>query len=193
LEIPEIVAPLSVEVGNITSSLPERNTGSFDIISISGGVAPFNALLEGDVPGFGGIGPDEVPFDAFEGRFTLDYDDLGVGDYDLFVMDGLGCEIELDIEIPRDSSLFIPNVITPNGDGINDYFVIRNLDITTADQGADLIITSRWGKEIFRSSNYTNENPWGGDDATEGLFFYKLEAGGEVYAGWIEVIFGGSP
>ncbi|MTI40838.1 gliding motility-associated C-terminal domain-containing protein, partial [Fulvivirga lutimaris] len=193
LEIPEVVAPLSVEVGNLTSSLPERSTGSFDIISITGGVSPFNAVLEGDVPGFGGLGPDEVPFDAFEGRFTLDYDGLGVGDYDLFVMDALGCEIELDIEIPRDSSLFIPNVITPNGDGINDYFVIRNLDISSTDKGANLIITSRWGKQIYSSDNYTNENPWGGDEAAEGLYFYKLEAGGEVYTGWLEVIFGGSP
>ncbi|MEQ9660212.1 gliding motility-associated C-terminal domain-containing protein [Fulvivirga sp.] len=193
LEVPEIVAPLSVEVGNITSSLPERSTGTFDIVSISGGVSPFNAVLEGDVPGFGGLGPDEVPFDAFSGKFTLGYNDLGVGDYDLFVIDALGCEIELDIDIPRDSSLFIPNVITPNGDGINDYFVIRNLDISSADKGANLIITSRWGKQIYSSDNYTNENPWGGDEAAEGLFFYKLEAGGKVYTGWLEVIFGGSP
>ncbi len=193
LEIPELVTRLTVEVGNIKSSLPEKPTGSFAITNILGGVAPYNAVLEGNASGFGGIGPDEVPFDAFAGRFTTTYTDLPVGNYDLFVMDALGCEIELDIDIPRDSALFIPNVITPNNDGFNDYFVIRNLDLVTVDQGAELLITSRWGKQIYSSSSYTNENPWGGDDAEEGLFFYKLEAGGEVYTGWIEVIKGTSP
>ncbi|MEQ8575932.1 MAG: gliding motility-associated C-terminal domain-containing protein, partial [Fulvivirga sp.] len=195
LEIPEQPEKLEVTIRDIKNSIPDvgGSNGSFNIFSVTGGVAPYNAVLEGDAFGFVTRGPDEIPFNTTSARFTLDYDGLGIGDYDLFVTDNLGCEIEVDVEIPLDSTLFIPNVITPNGDDINDYFVIRNLDLVTANQGATLVITSRWGKQIYSSNNYTNENPWGGDEAAEGLFFYKLEAGGKVYTGWLEVIFGGSP
>jgi gliding motility-associated-like protein len=52
---------------------------------------------------------------------------------------------------------FIPSVITPNGDGKNDYFKIR--DIIDQDQ-VELIIFNRWGNEEFSNRNYSND--WDG-------------------------------
>jgi gliding motility-associated-like protein len=189
LKVPKQLGTLVVTVDNIKTSLPERNTGSFRISTITGGVSPYKAVLEGGTVGFPGLGPDEVPFDAFGGKFTMDYTKLGVGDYALFVMDTLGCEIEVNIEIARDFTLFIPNVFTPNGDGVNDTFFIRNLP----DEGGTLVVSNRWGKEVFFSENYTNDSAWGGEDTPEGIYFYKLEASGNVYTGWVEVMKGFTP
>lgn len=76
---------------------------------------------------------------------------------------------------PRD--LFIPNVITPNGDGKNDKFVIIGSE---AYDKLDLIIVNRWGNEVYRNLDYKNE--WSGQGLNEGTYFYIISAikGNEV-------------
>jgi gliding motility-associated-like protein len=51
--------------------------------------------------------------------------------------------------------VFIPSVITPNGDGKNDYFKISEFS-----GKVELIIFNRWGNEEYRSGNYLND--WNG-------------------------------
>jgi gliding motility-associated-like protein len=64
---------------------------------------------------------------------------------------------ELD-ELPLDlGELIIPNVFTPNGDGINDELVIRGLRSESS-----LLVYDRTSKEVFSSSNY--EQNWDGKD-----------------------------
>jgi len=50
----------------------------------------------------------------------------------------------------------IPNVFTPNGDAINDSFVIKGLPPYSS-----LIILDRSGKEVFRNEDYQNQ--WNGN------------------------------
>jgi gliding motility-associated-like protein len=78
-------------------------------------------------------------------------------------------------EVPR-PPLNVPNIITPNGDGVNDVFDIQGLY-----PGSSLYIYNRWGTEVFRSSNYANN--WQGETKTlnmpsqlsEGVYYYILE------------------
>ncbi len=64
---------------------------------------------------------------------------------------------ELD-EPPLDFGVLkIPNVFTPNGDGVNDEFVIRGLK-----KGSFLLVYDRLGIEVFKSYNY--EHNWDGKD-----------------------------
>ena len=79
--------------------------------------------------------------------------------------------------------LYVPNIFTPNGDGSNDSFEIRNLPAN-----AKLIVTNRWGKQVFSSSNYQND--WNGNDAIDGVYFYQLQVDGEKYTGWVEIMRG---
>ncbi len=67
-------------------------------------------------------------------------------------------------------TLFIPNVITPNGDGKNDTFEVVGLDAFKSNK---LIIFNRFGNEVFRSINY--QNNWSGENLKEGTYFYYLE------------------
>ncbi|UKJ06466.1 gliding motility-associated C-terminal domain-containing protein [Solitalea lacus] len=62
----------------------------------------------------------------------------------------------------------IPNVFTPNGDVINDTFVIDGID----DLKTQLVVLSRWGNEVYKSDNYRND--WDGSQLHDGTYFYVL-------------------
>lgn len=62
----------------------------------------------------------------------------------------------------------IPNVITPNDDRYNDFFVLSK----TLVNGISLLVLNRWGKEVFFSSNYNND--WNGEGLSAGVYFYTV-------------------
>ena len=66
--------------------------------------------------------------------------------------------------------LKIPNVITPNGDGVNDCFKIEGLENYP---GSKLIIVDRKGKELYKDENYQND--YNGNNLPEGSYFYILK------------------
>lgn len=73
---------------------------------------------------------------------------------------------------------FGPNVISPNNDGDNDVFFIRNTESLTT---LELIILNRWGNVVYQelSTNVQLKNPqWDGkidgQTAEEGIYFYKF-------------------
>lgn len=61
----------------------------------------------------------------------------------------------------------LPNIITPNGDGINDFFII---DDAYSQLGNAIIIINRWGNLMFEASPYLNN--WGGAGISDGVYFY---------------------
>lgn len=76
------------------------------------------------------------------------------------------------IEIFQD--ITVPNIITPNGDGTNDFFLIKTAGI----KSYDLVIVNRWGNTVFRSSDPTViwDGKSDGQPVAEGVYFYKLKA-----------------
>lgn len=69
----------------------------------------------------------------------------------------------------NDCKIEIPNVITPNGDGHNDYFVIEGLENYPR---TSLYIMDRNGKKVFESNNYQND--WGAENLESGTYYYLL-------------------
>ena len=63
----------------------------------------------------------------------------------------------------------IPNVFTPNGDGINDHFVIKGIENCEKRQ---LEVRNQSGNIVFRSSHYENE--WNGDNCPDGTYRFQL-------------------
>lgn len=91
---------------------------------------------------------------------------------------------DLDMSEPTGGcGLFVPNVFTPNGDGSNDLLVIRNLPANSK-----LVITNRWGKEVFSASDYKND--WTGGEIADGIYYYTLSTDSQAYKGWIEILRG---
>ena len=81
------------------------------------------------------------------------------------------CDFELTsitLEITRernciDSSdpLKVFNTITPNGDNVNDYMVIENIESTSSNQ---INIFNRWGVQVFETDDYES-NPFSGSSS----------------------------
>lgn len=74
----------------------------------------------------------------------------------------------------------VQNVMTPNGDGINDVLSLQEVIGT---DGCDLTILNRWGAEVYYEENYSNG--WsgvnaGGDDLPDGTYYFMLTCGDEV-------------
>lgn len=65
----------------------------------------------------------------------------------------------------------ITNVFTPNGDGVNDTFVIPHLETYTENE---ITIINRWGNVVYQKTNYKND--WDGSGLVEGTYFYVLRA-----------------
>lgn len=87
---------------------------------------------------------------------------------------------------PVDVSLIIPNVLTPDGDGTNDLFTIQY----NGKETFDLSIVDRWGALVFKSN--TPANAWNGKvgnlPASEGVYYYTLKVGAEVYHGFLTLV-----
>jgi len=93
-----------------------------------------------------------------------------------------GCEKteEIRVSFQRlnfDSLILVPNVITPNGDGINDDLGLKIADPSLITD-YHLYVYNRWGALLF-SSEYINHNWDGrtpaGDPVEKGTYFYLFE------------------
>ena len=90
---------------------------------------------------------------------TEDLSNLCGGFYDLVVTDANGCvamEMDIEVEIVGDpiGPCWIANkVITPNDDGLNDFFEFSCIN----DRNASLEIFDRYGRQVYTNPNYDNE------------------------------------
>ncbi len=83
-----------------------------------------------------------------------------------------GCSVTDSIYIVTVScNNTFPNVITPNGDGINDYFVI---DYALKQPNNQLIVLNRWGNVVFEMEAY--DNTWDGNELHDGVYFYMYNS-----------------
>ncbi|TJZ61124.1 T9SS type B sorting domain-containing protein [Sphingobacterium olei] len=112
--------------------------------------------------------------------------------YKVEVTSPLGCVREASFELDvltfsENLEIEISNFLTPNNDGINDFWVIKNLELFN--QNEVTVFDSR-GNTVFTKRNYAND--WngisqGGRLAT-GVYYYKVTVDGEVYTGSISIV-----
>lgn len=102
--------------------------------------------------------------------------------YKVTVSDSLGCPNTDSVTVTVIQKLVIPNVITPNGDGVNDKFEIKGLT-----EGATLQIFNRWGELVFYAANYPNS--WDAANVPDGVYYYMLTLPNkEKRNGFVEVV-----
>ena len=88
-------------------------------------------------------------------------------------------------ELPDEA---IPQIITPNGDGVNDEWFIDAIGYSEFRNNSVQII-NRWGQEVFSASPYNNN--WrgqnnNGNDLPDGTYFYVVDLGnGSVSEGFV--------
>lgn len=89
------------------------------------------------------------------------------------------------------SELWVPNTITPNGDGANDYLVISAL---AGFPGSSIEIFNRWGGLVYASSDYQNDwdgtHQGTGEALPDGTYFYllRLSDGLQVFKGYTTIM-----
>ncbi|MDR2065761.1 MAG: Ig-like domain-containing protein [Prevotellaceae bacterium] len=92
-------------------------------------------------------------------------------DGDMLVSDALDNIVDVHCTITGlNCELILPRVVTPNGDGENDFFYVHGLEIY---QQNELRIFNRAGTEVFRAKNYKN-NTWNGNSLPDDVYFFSL-------------------
>lgn len=79
--------------------------------------------------------------------------------------------------IIKTDEFFIPDVFTPDGDGKNDFFVIKGLN---GNVDNSLVVFNRWGNKVYEKTSY--DNTWDGIPNVSGTFgSQKLPPGTYYY------------
>jgi gliding motility-associated-like protein len=101
--------------------------------------------------------------------------------YIVEITDSDGCTVSDEILLRRlvDLEIYIPNVFTPDGDGINERFYARCND---CDQNYSMIIFDRWGEKMYEAKDIRFNDQGAGWDGT----FRGRKASAGVYVFVIE-------
>lgn len=77
-----------------------------------------------------------------------------------------------------DCNVYVPNTFTPNGDGINDTWIIRNMENFP---GSKINVFNRWGQKVW-SGNYTEEwdGKFNGKKMPTGNYIYAINLNNEI-------------
>ena len=118
----------------------------------------FIDLSIGGTEGHWNFGDGTIEPYEFGANPIHEYADTGTYMVTLFIENEGGCNDEYHITVCIDPQvlLWIPTSFTPNGDGINDLFLVKGVAITSF----EMLIFNRWGQKIWKS-NDINEG-WDG-------------------------------
>jgi len=116
----------------------------------------------------------------------------------LIITDHNGCDTTATHDITvKVAKLNIAYAFSPNGDGLNDEFMIEiegenpYPEFSDAYLGNEIVIYDRWGKKVYSKMNYRSGD-WDGGNLPDGVYFYILKCigqyGDEVYRGAIHIL-----
>ena len=204
---PNPVVEISTDPGDTVYLQNPHVTYSFENLSADTlGISNFYWILNSE---YGITSSENTP------RFTY----VKTGDYttELKVYNPQGCDTSYYHTVKVNPvKLKIPNVFTPNADGINDYFIIvpdsgsdspasgsksRGLrndgleyeayePLSRYYESSELTVFNRWGRIVYHSKDY--QNNWDGGGLSDGTYFYVLKCHGlrqdATYQGSVMII-----
>jgi gliding motility-associated-like protein len=109
--------------------------------------------------------------------------------YTVTVTSADGCSASDQVFVKLLKLLEIPNVFSPNNDGVNDRWVIKYLE---SYPGATIEIFNRYGQKVYQSVGYSK--PWDGtykgNQVPAGTYYYIINPknGRQQFAGYVDII-----
>lgn len=165
-------APLTVNFTNNSASSQNNNIGIFSSWNYGNGTTSGSTTATGSFvasPIAASISPSAT------------YNQPGTYTVTMYTTRG-GCLdtafAVIHVDIP--SEMEIPNVFTPNGDGVNDLFWIHAKNLSDI----NIVIFDRWGHKVYELDSTTGNIEWDGKnlqgkDAAAGIYFYTIKATGK--------------
>jgi gliding motility-associated-like protein len=111
--------------------------------------------------------------------------------YKLTVTSDKGCTTNDDVFVKVLRTPIIPNIFSPNGDGVHDRWEIRYLE---SYPGCVIQIYNRYGQMVWRIENYNASRGWDGKingrDAPVATYYYIIEPGSgrKPITGFVDII-----
>ena len=166
-------------VSNMTVSIYPNPVAEFEPTPNSGNI-PLDVYFENT-----SLGGNTFAWDLGDGTTSTSFDPSNTftetGEYNisLYIVDANGCidSTSAVIIVEGLSTLIIPNIFTPNGDGSNDVFNLSGTNITEI-KGT---VMNRWGQVVYQFN--TLEAGWtgrtvSGIEAAAGTYYYVIDAVG---------------
>ncbi len=106
------------------------------------------------------------------------------GSYQVTATDPCGQTAMTTVNVVVNCEILVPNVFTPNGDGLNDLWEIEGIQYTTN----NLRVFNRWGQVVYEARNYRNS--WRASDIPDGTYFYEIivERHEKPYTGHVTIL-----
>ncbi len=129
----------------------------------------------------GGVEPYSYSMDTLSWNAMETFNNIYAGVHSLYTRDASDCLTLVEVDMPWDCDIYMPNVFSPNGDGIND----RLQPGPESDMGISVVnhqIYDRWGNQVFSSAGGRIDDIsmwWDGmvknQEAPSGVYVYRLD------------------
>jgi len=188
-----IASPVTSTIYTVTGLPPCTNseTVSVSVIAFNPAVNPPIQICKGNSVALSAIGGSMylwVPTYGLNNEFSSSpvANPDSSTTYFVTISDGLCSKIVTTTVKVAECLLTIPNIFTPNGDQINDFFEINY----KGSEAYNLVIFNRWGKKIFESND--KDSQWNGkinnNDAADGVYYYVLTISKKSYSGTVTLL-----
>ncbi|MEM4326262.1 MAG: gliding motility-associated C-terminal domain-containing protein [Candidatus Pacearchaeota archaeon] len=123
-------------------------------------------------------GTPPVQYVWSNGATTAEQYGLGAGEYGISVTDANGCGVVRVVEVENIMTdcphfVYLPNVFSPNGDGLNDVLYVRGKGVSWF----RVVIYNRWGNKVFESGSFSVgwDGTYRGEKQDAGVYVYMIE------------------
>ncbi|MGE0588315.1 MAG: gliding motility-associated C-terminal domain-containing protein [Cyclobacteriaceae bacterium] len=186
------IGTISIDILNVApvftapTTTPEAAPGQTIVISIPDVVSDLNDNIDlNSFSNFSSTANATFSYDANTGDLTLDYTNAAFtsaqDNISFTICDLLNSCTDVTIQIDLNGEITIFNGVSPNEDGLNDFFDIRNIQFIEPTN--KVMIYNRWGDKVFEQENYNSDDPAkrfegkrnNGTELPSGIYFYKVE------------------
>lgn len=165
------------EMDNVSGYAPltvrfKNNSSSTDTVNTSAGI---NSIWN-----FGNGTYLKQRADSFNVNPRIVFNQAGTYTVTLYINRGFCIEeVSKTVKVDIPSSVSIPNIFTPNGDGVNDVYFIKAANLIDI----NAVIIDRWGHVVYELKNEKGRIEWDGKnqfgkDCAEGTYYYTIKATG---------------